>query len=131
MIPEQLSIDIWNDIYGYTKLYLWIYMSQANRYLKTQLTDIWDERDRYLKRTRQISETKRDQISKIRYLHVTDFPKRLRLFIRFMNKQLALVISFLSVFLLRIYNTYTDRKHLQNYVLSFVHKTKNRNKVIK
>lgn len=48
-----------------------------------------------------------------------------------MNKQWALVISFLSVFLLRIYNTYTDRKHLQNYVLSFVHKTKNRNKVIK
>ena len=25
MIPEQLSIDIRNDIYGYTKLHLWIY----------------------------------------------------------------------------------------------------------
>jgi len=25
MIPEQLSIDIRSYIYGYTKLYLWIY----------------------------------------------------------------------------------------------------------
>jgi len=25
MIPKQLSIDIRNDIYGYTKLHLWIY----------------------------------------------------------------------------------------------------------
>ena len=49
MMPERQSMDIRMAIYGYTKLYLWIY--------EVISMDIRVAIYRYLKRTSQISET--------------------------------------------------------------------------